>query len=44
MKLLSGIYTPDAGEFFLDGEPLQVDRARSTLRSRASASSTRSST
>ena len=44
MKLLSGIYTADEGEFFLDGEPLRADRARSTPRSSASASSTRSST
>ncbi|TQM35918.1 sugar ABC transporter ATP-binding protein [Pseudonocardia cypriaca] len=31
MKLLSGIYTPDEGEFFLDGEPLQVSGPRDAL-------------
>src|ERR1044071_1047122 len=31
MKLLSGIYTPDAGEFFLEGEPLQVSGPRDAL-------------
>ena len=44
MKLLSGIYAADEGEFFLNGEPLRADLARSTRRSSASASSTRSST
>jgi ribose transport system ATP-binding protein len=31
MKLLSGIYTPDEGEFFLEGEPLQVSGPRDAL-------------
>jgi ribose transport system ATP-binding protein len=31
MKLLSGIYTPDEGEFFLDGRPLQVSGPRDAL-------------
>jgi len=31
MKLLSGIYTPDEGEFFLDGQPLQVSGPRDAL-------------
>jgi ribose transport system ATP-binding protein len=31
MKLLSGIYTPDEGEFFLDGKPLQVSGPRDAL-------------
>ena len=31
MKLLSGIYTPDAGEFFLEGRPLQVSGPRDAL-------------
>ncbi|MHA6620437.1 sugar ABC transporter ATP-binding protein [Pseudonocardia sp. DLS-67] len=31
MKLLSGIYTPDEGEFFLDGEPLRVTGPRDAL-------------
>jgi ribose transport system ATP-binding protein len=31
MKLLSGIYTPDEGEFFLDGEPLRVSGPRDAL-------------
>ncbi|MGO4103920.1 sugar ABC transporter ATP-binding protein [Leifsonia sp. YAF41] len=28
MKLLSGIYTPDEGEFFLNGEKLQINNPR----------------
>jgi ribose transport system ATP-binding protein len=31
MKLLSGIYTPDEGEFFLDGRPLQVSGPKHAL-------------
>ncbi|GAA5123662.1 sugar ABC transporter ATP-binding protein [Pseudonocardia adelaidensis] len=31
MKLLSGIYTPDEGEFFLEGEPLRVSGPRDAL-------------
>jgi len=31
MKLLSGIYAPDGGEFFLDGRPLQVSGPRDAL-------------
>jgi ribose transport system ATP-binding protein len=31
MKLLSGIYTPDEGEFFLEGRPLQVSGPRDAL-------------
>jgi ribose transport system ATP-binding protein len=31
MKLLSGIYTPDEGEFFLEGQPLQVSGPRDAL-------------
>jgi ribose transport system ATP-binding protein len=31
MKLLSGIYTPDEGEFFLEGKPLQVSGPRDAL-------------
>ncbi|GAA0942071.1 sugar ABC transporter ATP-binding protein [Pseudonocardia zijingensis] len=31
MKLLSGIYTPDEGEFFLDGEPLRATGPRHAL-------------
>jgi ribose transport system ATP-binding protein len=31
MKLLSGIYTPDEGEFFLDGRPLRVTGPRDAL-------------
>ena len=31
MKLLSGIYTADEGEFFLEGEPLQVSGPRDAL-------------
>jgi ribose transport system ATP-binding protein len=31
MKLLSGIYTPDEGEFFLEGEPLSVSGPRDAL-------------
>ncbi len=31
MKLLSGIYTLDEGEFFLDGQPLQVSGPRDAL-------------
>src|SRR6201991_3031853 len=31
MKLLSGIYTADEGEFFLDGKPLQVTGPRDAL-------------
>ncbi|HLU58698.1 MAG TPA: sugar ABC transporter ATP-binding protein [Pseudonocardia sp.] len=31
MKLLSGIYTPDEGEFFLDGKPLVVSGPRDAL-------------
>ena len=43
MKLLSGIYTADAGEFFLNGEPTSPSRP-STRWSSGSASSIRSST
>lgn len=31
MKLLSGIYEPDAGEFFLDGDPLHVTGPKHAL-------------
>jgi ribose transport system ATP-binding protein len=31
MKLLSGIYHPDEGEFFLEGEPLRVTSPRDAL-------------
>jgi ribose transport system ATP-binding protein len=31
MKLLSGIYTPDEGEFYLEGKPLQVSGPRDAL-------------
>ncbi len=31
MKLLSGIYTADEGEFFLEGEPLRVSGPRDAL-------------
>ena len=31
MKLLSGIYTPDEGEFFVDGQPLRVSGPRDAL-------------
>ena len=44
MKLLSGIYAADAGEFFLNGEPLRADVAQARAGARASASSIRSST